>query len=709
MSYAPRRTLKRLTYVGLALMAAGIAYVYLAVDPPLPADLIPPEGRYDVRILRDTWGVPHIFGRTDADVAYGLAYAHAEDDFATIQGALLAARGKLASVYGRDMAPNDYMVALLEIDRIVDDGYPQLSREVRAICEAYAEGLNHYAALHPEEAIARLYPMRGDDVVRGFVHKTPLFFGLDKTLMELFGDDRRHPVSERIKGSNAFAVAPARTADGSTYLVVNSHQPWEGPVAWYEVHLHSEEGWDMVGGLFPGAPVVLHGHNRHLGWAHTVNKPDLLDVYVLETDPNEADRYRFDGEWKTLERRTARLDIRLLGPLRWTFEREVLASVHGPAVRRPHGTYALRFPSFGEVGHIEQWYRMNKATSFEEWREAMRRTAVPMFNTVYADREGNVFYVYNARLPKRGRGWDWSAYLPGDTSETLWSEHLSFDELPQVLNPASGFVQNSNNTPFHTTLGPENPREEHYASEFGIERRMTNRALRALELLGSDESITLEELDAYKHDTAYSPDSKMASLVRRAQALKHDDLSEPLAVLESWDLETGKANRQTALAVLAFGRFIESGTNESEPTDEELATVLREASGHLKQTFASLEVPWGEVQRLRRGNVDLPVDGAPDVLRAIYAQQADDGRLVGSAGDSYVLIAAWDAEGRVSSESIHPFGSATLDESSPHYADQAPVFAQPDLKPVWMDEAEIRAHLEREYRPGQERVSPESP
>lgn len=706
MRHMPRPGFRRFLLLASAGVAAAGVYLWLAGREPLPAGLAPPEGRYDVRILRDTWGVPHVFGRTDADVAYGLAYAHAEDDFATIQGALLAARGRLASVFGRGMAPNDYMVALLEVERIVDEGYPRLSADVRAVCEAYAEGLNHYAALHPDDAVARLYPARGEDIVRGFVHKTPLFFGVDKALGELFADDPPRAASEGVKGSNAFAVAPSRTADGSTYLVVNSHQPWEGPVAWYEAHLHSEEGWDMVGGVFPGAPVVLHGHNRHLGWAHTVNSPDLLDVYTLETDPEDPDRYRFDGEWRTLETGTARLEVRLLGPLRWTFERRVLASVHGPAVRRPHGTYALRFASFGEVGHVEQWFRMNKAESFEAWREAMRATAIPMFNTVYADREGNVFYVYNGRLPKRPEGRDGSGYLPGDTSENLWSGYLHFDELPQVLNPASGFVQNSNSSPFETTIGAENPRAEVYPTSLGIETRMTNRSLRALELLGADGSITLEELYRYKFDKAYSRSSKMARLVERALALApttYPGLEEARDVLSDWDLDTGTGSRQAALAVVAFGRFVESGESDAEPTDRELAGALREAAATLREVYGTVRVPWGEVNRLRRGALDLPVGGAPDVLRAIYAKLADDGRAVGFAGDSYVLVAAWDAAGDVRSASVHQYGSATLDEASPHYADQAEIFVEEKLKPVWMDEEEIRAHLEREYRPGRER------
>ncbi|HSB62246.1 MAG TPA: penicillin acylase family protein, partial [Vicinamibacteria bacterium] len=479
--------------------------------------------RYDVKVLRDTWGVPHVFGRTDADTAYGLAWAHAEDDFATIQRQLLGARGRLASVLGREAAATDYVVSLLRVREAVEARYAtDLAPETRAVVEAYADGINRYAAAHPKDAWPGLYPVRGEDVVAGFVAGVPLFFDFDKVLRELMGPTRVRPVSRRNgsaaasgrqqggpraepeRGSNAFAVAPRRSADGFTRLLVNSHQPWEGPLAWYEAHLHSEEGWDMVGGVFPGAPVVLHGHNRDLGWAFTVNRPDFTDVYVLEANPRDPGQYRFDGEWRDLEARAVPIDVKLWGGFHWTFTREALWSVHGPVVRRPHGTYALRYPGMGDVRAVEQWHRMNRARNLEEWRSAMRLGGIPSFNVVYADREGHVGYVYNARLPKRAEGYDWAQYLPGDTSDTLWSESLGFDEMPQVFDPPGGFVVSANGTPFRVTADGGNPDPARWPSTFGMETHLTNRQLRALELVGGDDAITAAELERYKLDTAYS-------------------------------------------------------------------------------------------------------------------------------------------------------------------------------------------------------------
>jgi acyl-homoserine-lactone acylase len=259
-------------------------------------------------------------------------------------------------------APLDFLMGVFEGKEIVAREYEkQLSPETRAICDAYADGVNHYAALHPEKTIPGVYPATGQDIVAGFVMKTPLFFGLEGQMRRLFGDGPKPEVSQKQAratdgnslsgnlpiGSNTFGVAPKRTDDGSTLLNINSHQPWTGPVAWYEAHLHSEEGWDIVGGVFPGTPVILHGHNRELGWAHTVNSPDLADIYELEINPDNSNQYKFDGEWRELERFTVPITVKLWAGLTWTVEREAFRSVYGPTVRVPHGTYAIRYAGHG--------------------------------------------------------------------------------------------------------------------------------------------------------------------------------------------------------------------------------------------------------------------------------------------------------------------------------------------------------------------------
>lgn len=682
----------------------------------LPSQLIPPSGKYDVRILRDNYGVPHIFGRTDADTAYGLGYAHCEDDFDTIQEGVFLARGRYAEVKGKEGAPVDYLIKLFRFRELVEAKYDtDLAPETRAICEAYAEGFNHYAALHPDRVIPGVLPANGKDVVAGFVVKSPMFFGMDREVKRLFEDAPKPNVPEKIAcavnpltqdlpiGSNTFAISPRRTPDGKTHLAINSHQPWTGPVAWYEAHMKSEEGLDVVGGVFPGCPVVLHGHNRNLGWAHTVNHPDLVDIYTLEMNPDNPDQYRFDGEWRNLEKGRVTIWVKLWHGIPIPVRKEVLYSVYGPTLRRPSGVYAIRYGGYGDIRQVEQWFRMDKAQNMHEFDEAMRMQAIPCFNVGYADKEGNIWYIYNARLPIRAEGYDWKQYLPGNTSKTLWTEYLPFEQLPQVKNPASGFIQNANSTPFRTTLGPENPKPGDFSPTLGIQppSEMSNRALRLLELLGADTSITEEKFQEYKYDIRYSKDSEAAQLV--AKLLAAPPSEDPVAreateLLRTWDLDTNLENPATAIAILTLEPVVRAELSGQAPPD--LAALLKEKAHLLKDTFGRIDVPWKEVNRLVHGTVNIPLDGGPDTLHAVYADWRQN-HLEGMAGDCYILLATWNPDGHVHSRSVHQFGSATRDPKSPHYADQAQLFADHQLKPVWMDEAEVRQHLEREYRPGE--------
>ena len=718
---------KKVVIVLVCVLVACCVWLTTSRHTPVDKDALIAAGeRYDTTILRDTWGVPHIFGKTDADAAYGLAYVHCEDDWDTIQDILVATRGRLAAVKGKDSAAMDYMVRLLRIWDTVDAKYDtDLSPEVRAICEAYADGANHYAALHSDKVWPDTLPVTGKDIVAGFAFRLPLFFGLDGRVKELFGSKRRRSVSEKqtasayrtfltddlVIGSNAFAVGPTRTANGETFLNINSHQPWEGPVAWYEAHVHSEEGWDMVGGTFPGSPLLFLGHNRHLGWAHTVNSPDLVDIYVLDINPDNPNQYKFDGAWRDLEVGTARMKVKIWGPITWTVKRETLYSVYGPTARTDHGVYAIRWAGMGDIRAVEQWFRMGKATTLAEWQDAMRMRAIPSLNCLYADNEGNVYYVYNALLPIRVEGYDWEEYLPGDTSETLWTEFLPFDDLPQVLNPPSGFVISCNNSPFRATTGPGNADPEKSSPTLGIETHMTNRALRALELFGADESITEEEFYAYKYDMHYSTKSKVGKAFKKliSATPPEDPLTrDAFELLKTWDLGVDPDNRAAALAVFTLGP--DPNGNHTGGRVDAMMKLLGENARALKKAHGRIDVPWGDINRLYRGTVNLPIGGGPDVLHAVYGFRLKDGALDGlengeingRAGDCLVHLVTWDKDGSLHSRSIHQYGSATLDATSPHYADQTHLFVKRETKPVWMDEADIRANLGREYRPGKE-------
>ena len=672
--------------------------------------------KYNVIIYRDTWGVPHIFGDKDEDTAYGLGYAHAEDDFATIQDILIAARGNLAKYYGRSVAANDYMVKLLKIWDTVEKNYENgLSDDVIKISEAYADGINHYASLYPDKAFKGVFPVKGKDIVAGFIHRMPLMFGLDGTLAKLATN--KYPIknedpstsesdilNQRMLGSNVIAVSPSRSDDKFTRILINSHQPWSGPVAWYEAHLNSNEGWNMVGGLFPGSPVVLVGHNENIGWSHTVNKPDLIDVYELTLNPENSNQYYFDGRYENFEISESSIKVKIWGPIKWTFKRKVFRSKHGPVIKNEHGSFAIRYSGHDEFRYLEQWFRMNKSQNFDDFENALKLMAIPMFNTIYADKEGNIFYIYNALFPKRSDGYIWEGDpLKGDTSENLWKDYLPYKDLPKILNPKSGFLQNCNSSPFLATTGNDNPDQSLYNNNLGIERFQTNRALRAHEVYGEDLSIDRSEFYNYKYDTKYSEKSVLVTNLKRFLAeakTKDKNANQAINILSKWNYETDSLAVGVHYALDAIKPVYN-------PDDyyydyELIMQRLKMSVNKTKDHFGKLDIKWGDIQRLKRGNKNLALSGGPDILRAIYTK-GDKGQRKAVAGDCYFQIVEWSPKGEVSSQSIHQYGSATLDSNSPYYNDQSQLFSTNKMKPVWMSLKDIKLNLLKSYSPGGEK------
>ena len=693
-----------ISLIVLILFIAGLASFTLGSGPGLSrqAAIDAAQPYASVEIVRDEFGIPHITADTDASAAFGLAYAHAEDDWETIQTTLVAARGELARYQGADAAPTDYVVQLLGIRELVASRYEQdISSDVKALLEGYAAGLNLYAAQHSTRVWSDVLPVTPEDVVAGFVLRTPFMYGLDATLTELFAEERQRSISMRSTesafqwldearlpfGSNAFAIAPEFSADGATRLVINSHQPFEGPVAWYEARIRSSEGWDMVGATFPGAPLILHGHSSELGWAHTVNLPDLADVYVLETD---GDRYLLDGEWRDLEQGTARLNVRIWGAIRWTVERDLWWSEHGPVIRTEHGDYAVRYSGMDEIRQVEQWYRMNRADSWDTWYDAMEMNAISSLNTIYADQNGEIAYVYNAAMPVREEGWNWREYLPGDRSELIWQSYHPLSALPLYHNPDAGWVLSANQTPFDATALGENLDPDDYSATFGIEPRMTNRAHRGLALLRAESSLTAERLEAIKFDKVYAENSAVGRLIREILAMDFSDdadLASAQAVLAGWDMSTNTQSRAAALGVLTAVRTIHNRHHE-DPWDMDPAEALREAADELMLHYGRLDPSWGEVNRMIRGEVNLPLGGGPDILRAIYGasdQLDENGQLRAVAGDTSIMFVEWMPDGELRSRAIHQYGSATLDRMSEHYADQAGLFAGEEWRTLTPD------------------------
>jgi penicillin amidase/acyl-homoserine-lactone acylase len=693
--------------VTLALLAVTVVVALdWAAQPPAPDPkvLLGRAATHHARIRRDEFGVPHITGATDADVAFGLAWAHAEDDFATIQDVTLATRGTLATEQGPKGAVTDYIVRLLRVWPTVDARYEKdLPADLKQVLEAYADGINAYGARHPEKVAPGLLPVTGRDIAAGFVFKTPFFYGLDNTLRQVNEPTNGKPMLP--VGSNGVAVAASRSSEGATRLLVNSHQPYTGPVAWYEAVLESGQGWHVAGGFFPGSPFMLHGHNAHLGWANTVNDPDLTDVYRLTLNPANANQYRLDSRWKDFEKTDAAIRVKLLGPLYWTVHKEVLWSAQGPVLQTDHGVFAIRFAGMGEVRQALQYYRLDKARNLAEWKAAMALQALPSINYLYADEAGNIGYVYNGLFPVREvANVDWKGVLPGDRSDLIWTRYLPFERVPQIWNPKSGYVFNSNNTPFAATDRADALKPADFPASMGLQTNMTNRAYRAQETFGADTHISAEAFRRYKFDIAYSDRSDVAKVVAMVLALDprgDPDIKAAQDLLRGWDRRTDVASRGAALGIAVAQPIAEAWADKKPAPD--LRATLAKAIVDLKRHFGRIDPQWGQVNRIIRGKVDLAIDGGPDTYRAVYGAPQPDGRLKAQGGDTLIMFVTWDKAGRLSSESIHQFGSATLDAASPHYADQTPLFVAMKTKLVRFNEADLVGHVEADYPAGRDR------
>ncbi|HVG59416.1 MAG TPA: penicillin acylase family protein [Hyalangium sp.] len=706
--------LVRRILIGLGVLIVAAAIGLATWEPLLAARATPPPAHpYDVTITRDNFGVPHIFGKTDPDVAYGIAYAHAEDDFSTLQEVLAMTRGRLGAIMGQGGAKTDFVVHLLGARATVARDYMQQPADVRALLDGYASGLNRYAETHPGEVrLPKLFPISGEDLATGFVVRSPFFFGFEGVLSSLAGDkplpiERAGSLSEapavtplgpepNQAGSNAFVVAPKRSADGFTRLVSNSHQPWRGGAAWYELVVHSQTGWDFAGALFPGAPFPLLGHNKTLGWTNTVNRPDLIDVYKLVTD---GDRYRYDGQWRQLEKQRVWLPVKLWGPFVLPVPRTVYRAVQGPVIVNKSGSYALRYGGGDQLKMVEAYYRLNRATDFTQWQEALAMQGIPGTNFLYGDAAGNIAFFYNASFPNRKPGFDYSKVLPGDTSSAYAPGTVPWSMVPRNVNPASGFLINANNSPYQVAgQGSEIPLQPPL---LGVETDTTNRSDRALELMSALPLISEEDLKRIKFDTGVAKGGYLEAWFKELLAVDPhgDDLvADARELLSKWDWNWDGQGPADALA-FSILRSPHRFHYDRKPKPDPRA-VMAEAAGYLRKHFGKLDVPLGELIRLRQGKVDLPLDGGSDSLRAaMNYDEAPDGRLAIRHGDSFIMFVTWDKAGKVRAESVQPFGSASTRPDSPHYTDQAQLFVQHKFKPVWFDPEELKAHAERSYRP----------
>jgi acyl-homoserine-lactone acylase len=685
-------------------MANNGKYTYsITVDPK------------DVTIARDSWGVPHIFGKTDADVAYGLAWANAEDDFFTMQELVISGKGLAGKLMGVEGAERDFYTHTIAYRERVEQDWHLLSEDYIKYLEGYCQGINAYAKAHKKEVRVRgMFPVTPKDVVGAYMFALSALIKTPKAVGNIMnGTYDADVTADTPYGSNAFAFNSNKTEDGSTMLCINPHQPVEGPFSWYEAHLHSEEGLNVHGAMFPGSNTVFLGNNEHLGWAHTMNHLDLVDVFQLEMHPKKKLTYRYNGEWKELEKRPVWLKVKLAKGLVLPVRRMTYWSTYGATLESPNGSYyAVRLPANERVRVGEQWYRMDKATSFEEFYAAMQMESISMFNVIYADKDDNVMFLNNAIVPKRHPGVDYTKVVKSNSDSTLWHGYHPVEDMVQTVNPECGWVFNTNNNPTRATAREEWQDINDYPAYFGWgdDLGMNNRAIRFLEMMDEHASaqMTFERMKDIKFDYEFpscSPYQNSCDNLFTLNADKFPELRPLIMAINDWNKKADKDSKGAAVYLLTFQRLFDMlGFNDTSfkkavhVPDTTYLNALSWVKGQIDVHYGGVIPRLGEVQRHVRGNVNLPLSGFPDALAANYNEEWKDGRYKPWVADSYVHFAQWKDGALVRMETLHPFGASTRPDS-PHYTDQMQLYTDQKTKSMTLDKQRILETAKQVYQP----------
>ena len=660
----------------------------------------------NIEIIRDDFGVPHIYADTDSEVAYGYAWAQAEDHFKLIQEAYLAGNGMLGKRIGLKAVGADFLTQFIQSESTVNDLYHTLDAKFISLLEAFTEGLNAFAKKHPDEVLEKkLFPITPKKILRYTQLQLFISNGADRLVTGIVNDNLSWPfeINQDTKGSNLIAVNRSRTHSDQTFLTINTHQPLEGATSWYEAHLVSKEGTNIIGASFPGSPCILSGANEFLGWTHTVNYPDKADVFALEMHPKKKNIYLVDGVPYKLEKFKAKLTFKFLG-INIPISKKFYRSIYGPTLKNKTGVYSVRTPSTTNINALEQWWRMNKATNFTEFYKALEMKALPGYNIGYADRNDTIFYISNGKIPIRAKGYNWTDVVPGNTKETLWNTYYDISALPQVVNPKSGFVYNANHSPFKSSGKADNPISANFAKAMNYETYDNNRSTRLLTLLEEKELIDYQRFKRIKYDhqlpTPLQYNYMDLNPLFEMKVEDYPSVSVLLSDIKNWDRvanATSYGAGAYALLYYQLGPFFRNLGEDRIFSHEVLFEALKITKAYMKTYFDSDRIQLGDFQKLVRGTKELPIFGLPDVVTAMRGSPYKNGRVKITHGESYIGMVRFTPT-KTYYESVISFGNSRRPES-PHYTDQMDLFANFKTKKMSFDRADVLKTAKRVYLP----------
>ena len=709
----PKRCPIWIISITLIAMLGPIQFVGQANDNPLPDK---PE------ILWDTWGVPHIFSPDNTGLFYAFGWAQARNDGDLILKLYGQARGRAAEYWGAAFLDSDKLVRTLGIPQQAVEGCNTLPDEFRGYVDAFTKGFNDYVTANPDaigDQWKAAMPVTPTDVIGHGIRV------LRYTFVAQTGIDYALGLAKSpIDGSNGWAIAPSHSASGNAMLVANPHQPWEDLGLWIEAQLVSPEV-NVYGAALVGNPVLGIAFNPYLGWTHTVNTHDGWDLYRL-TLSQDGKSYLYDGEEKPLDIREETIRVRQDDGTLKAVPLTIMNSVHGPVLSTQADGTALALRVVGENTFAagQEWWEMGKAKNLQEFEDALRSLRIPMFTVIYADRDGNIMHLFNEQVPVRSEG-DWAfwdnttridsshpAIIPGDSSKYLWTTYHPYEDLPRVVNPASGWVQNANEPPWTATLPPPlNP--DDYPAYMLPPPYIWPRPVNSMRMLSEDSSITFDELVQYKQSTFLELTNWcLDDLIAAAEASGDELVQRAGDILAKWDRQTNADSVGAVLFAawandyitpLGFAAFKTAwdindplntprGLSDPEAAIASLKKVGKQLDA-LKALGGGMDVKYGDVFRLRYGTYDLPANGAPDLLgsfRVLTFVQDKDRRFRPVHGDSYIAVVEFSDP--VHAKVLLSYGNSTQPDS-PHNGDQLELFAKKELRDAWLTRDEIMAHL----------------
>jgi len=701
-------------------LAAALA----VVAPQAPQDLARWERQaHNVTIIRDDWGIPHVYGKTDADAVFGLMYAQAEDDFNRIETNYLNSMGRLAEAEGESAIYQDLRMKLFIDPDSIKAQYAASPEWLKRLMNAWADGLNFFLYKHPEvkpRVITRFEPWMaltfsegsiGGDIERVSLRELEAFYGSRPATPR--GGEREDAAAAEPPppGSNGIAIAPANTINHHALLLINPHTSFFFRA---EVQVVSDEGLNAYGAVTWGQFFVYQGFNDRVGWMHTSSGVDNIDEY-LEKVTKQGDRfsYRSGAAERPVTATTITVPYKTAtGMARRAFT--VYRTHHGPIVRKVGDQWVSVRLMQEPLKALTQSYSRTKARDYQAFRRIMELHTNSSNNTVFADADGDIAYFHANFIPRRDTAFDWTKPVDGGNPATEWRGLLSVDETPHLLNPASGWLYNSNNWPW-SAAGPSSPRRQDYPPYVETGAVESARGRHAIRVLQDRKDFTLEGLMAAAFDS-YLPwfEQPIPAVIKAWDETPATDplkakLSEQIGVLRAWDLRWSATSIATSLAVF-WGEEI--GRVATTASAQQLLQALAAASDKLQADFGTWKTPWGEINRFQRLTGDIvqafsdaglsipvPFTSARWGSLASFGARAYPGtkKWYGTSGNSFVAVVEFGGNVRAKAvtaggESGHP--------GSPHFNDEAVRYATGDLREVYFYRPQVEAHAERQYHPG---------